>query len=327
MACEVLGLGGVMIDNVLMVSHEFLSTIPGEKGGMERIDYPTLKEILARSGVAPAVVPGGCSANIMKGLACFGRKAGMLGKIGKDPMGKFYINAMNERDVSLVMIESETPTAQLLALVTPDGERTFRTFQGASVEMGKSDLKKEFFAGVRLLHVEGYSLFNGDLAESAMKMAKEMGCKISFDLASFEIVRAFKPTIMHLLQNYIDIIFCNEFEARELTGLSEEKTSDFLAKLCEVSVVCMGKRGCFVHSGEEHFHFPAFVVDKPLDTTGAGDLFASGFLAGYLGNRPLQECALYGSLAGAAVIQVPGAEIPHEGWEQILGTIAAVAVG
>lgn len=212
--------------------------------------------------------------------------------------------------------QSTAPTAQVVCLITPDRERTLRSFLGASQEMKAEDLKPEQFENVKLVHIEGYSLLNESLTERAMELAKEAKAKISFDLASFEITQAYKDKIIYLLSHYVDILFANEAETKMLTGLSPEKGSDILKDICQTVIILQGSKGCWVARRETKFHHPAFSVQS-IDTTGAGDLFASGFLHGYLSQSSLQECARFGSLIGAAAVQYLGAEIPAEKWEEI----------
>jgi len=318
---DVLGVGGLIIDHILLVPDAFLEELGMEKGGWRSVDYPTLQEILQKSDKAPTTVPGGSAANSLKGLARLGQKVSMIGKIGNDTMGKFYSDAMQERGVRIQEIRSEEQTAELIALVTPDGQRSFCIFQGTSVTFSGKDLTPDHFTGIKLVHIEGYTLFNDDLTERAMALAKAAGAKVSFDLASFEIVRRFKEKIYHLLKEYVDIVFCNEDEAKMLTGHTEEETCQMLGSICEVAVVSLGSRGCYIQHEHELLYCPAFYVASPLDTTGAGDLFASGFLHGYLNNQPLHVAATYGARAGASVIQVSGGEIPEEGWREILHAI------
>ena len=314
---DVLGIGAPIIDCILPVTEGYLTTIPGEKGGMEPIDHETLERIVAGSGNQPTLVPGGSASNAIKGLSKFGEKCALMGKIGTDALGQLYTDTFEDWGIIPCFPESSSPTAQVLCMVTPDGERTMRSCLGASLEMHGDDLDPQAFEGVKLVHVEGYSMFNDALTERAMEYAKAAGAKISLDLASFEIVRTFKERYQGLLRDYVDILFANEDESHELTGLAEEDSCDALAELCEVSVVLMGKDGCWVRRGNDKVRCPAYCVE-PIDTTGAGDLFASGFLHGYLQNKSLQECAHYGALAGAAVVQVLGAEVPAERWPGIL---------
>lgn len=317
---SVLGIGGPILDQILPVTEEYLATIPGEKAGMEPVDYHTLQKIIENSGSKPISVPGGSSRNMINGMVRLGDACAFCGKIGNDSSGEEFIQLMKQRHIELLLARTDTPTAVVLSLVTPDGQRTFRTFLGASQEMRGQDLRPEYFNNVQLVHIEGYALYNDNLVETAMQYAQEAGAKISFDLASFEIVRKFKPKIVQLLGNYVDIVFANELEAAALTELNEEAACDFLAELCEVGIVLMGPLGCWVKRGNHKMHCPAYPV-KPIDTTGAGDLFASGFLHAYLQGFNLEECAHYGAIAGRAVVQVMGAEIPHQSWAEIFALL------
>ncbi len=316
MKYEIIGIGGPILDQLLPVPDDFLENVPGKKGGMEPISYEGLKNIVAHSGAQSHFVPGGSARNTLHGLSRFGEKCALVGMVGDDERGKIYRQLLEEQGIESLLVESKTPTAIVLSLVTPDGERTMRTFQGASTEIRGHHLKPHIFEGVKLVHLEGYTLFNEDLTETAMRLAQEAGAKVSFDLASFEIARNFKEHILYLLDRYVDLIFCNEEEAAALLDKHEEAACDALAEICEVSVVLMGSNGCFVRKGSHKLHCPAYPV-KPLDTTGAGDLFTSGFLHGYMRHYPIDICAHYGAIAGRAVVQVMGPVIPHDAWERI----------
>lgn len=316
MKYEIIGIGGPILDQLVRVTDAYLETVPGEKGGMEPVTYEQLERIVAASGSQSVFVPGGSARNTLHGLARFGEKCALVGMVGNDSRGKAYRKLLEEQGIVPLLLESPTPTAIVLSLVTPDGERTMRTFQGASVEIRGRHLDPRLFVGVKLVHLEGYALFNDDLVETAMRLAQEAGAKVSFDLASFEIVKAFRPHILYLLECYVDLIFCNEEEAKTLLGLKEEEACDRLAGLCEVAIVLMGRNGCWVRSGDQKKHCPAYPVE-PLDTTGAGDLFSSGFLHGYMRGYPIEICAHYGAIAGRAVVEVMGPVIPHEAWEEI----------
>ncbi len=313
---EIIGVGGPLLDQLIQVSEDYLATIPGKKGGMEPVSFEQLEAIVAGSGSESIFVPGGCARNTLHGLTRFGEKCALMGMVGNDQRGLLYRKLLEEQGIESLLIESDTPTAIVLSLVTPDGERTMRTFQGATVEIRGHHLDPDHFRGAKLVYLDGYTLFNEDLTETAMQLAKEAGAKVAFDLASFEIAERFNTHIFHLLEQYVDIIFCNEEEARTLFRQEGEEACLSLAKLCSVGVVLMGSKGCWVAQKKEKWHCPAYPVE-PLDTTGAGDLFASGFLHGYMRHYPLDICAHYGAIAGRAVVQVMGPVIPHEHWEEI----------
>lgn len=284
------------------------------------------------------IVPGGSCANTIKGLASFGEKCAFIGKIGKDSVGQLYKDSMRKRGVIPLMTDSmQSRTGEVICLITPNGERTMRAFLGASLQMNESDLLEQDFVGIKLLHIEGYSIYNLPLTLKAMQLAKQNASMVSFDLGSFELVRKFKPILLDLLRNYVDIVFANREEAKELISNNSnlnpvlqcqqqkdnednslpERCVDYLAGYCRVAVVMMGKDGCWVKSGNEKYKCPADVVANPIDTTGAGDLFASGFLHAYLQGYTLQQCARMGALTGKEVLFVMGAEVPIERFKKI----------
>lgn len=313
---EVLGIGNPVMDLILFISEAYLSSLFGAKRGMEIVDQETLQAIINNSHSIPQYIAGGSAANAIIGLAHFGEKCAITGMIGEDKYAQIYLKHLDQLKIVPLYFYCPIPTAQAACLVTPDGERTCRTFLGASQKMTGDLLPPSFFEGAKLVHVEGYSLLNEGLTERGMELAKQVGAKVSFDLASLEIASRFRKRILSLIPHYVDILFANEDETRALTGLEPESGCIALKELCEIAVVSIGKNGCFVGHGAHCNHYPAFPV-KPLDTTGAGDLFASGFLHGYLQGKELSECARYGALCGAEVVQVLGAEIPPEGWQRI----------
>lgn len=314
---EVLGVGAPLLDHLLQVDEAYLETVPGEKHGMETVEYPAMVQIIEGSHTVPKQIAGGSCANAIKGLASLGQKCAMTGKIGKDAIGEKVHRDLLDQGITPLLHYSSTPTGHVTCLITPDGKRTCRAYLGASQEMGPDDLKADHFSPTKLVHIEGYTLLCSGLTHRAMELAKEAGAKISFDLGSFEIVESYRNLVMDLVSEYVDILFANEDETLALTGEDPQDGCEILKTLTEVAVVMIGKKGCWVGHGSETFHVPGYPIDQPIDTTGAGDLFASGFLHGYLEGRPLAECAKYGALTGNAVVQVVGAEIPESMWADI----------
>lgn len=314
--CEVLGIGAPIIDYIIVVKEDFLAQVPGEKGGMVLVDYETLTAIIENNGSQPYIIAGGSGANTIKGLAHFGHQCGLIGKIGDDETGRKFLESMKALNIIPYLCHTSTPTAQVVCLVTPDSERTMRSFLGASKEMSADDLDPKVFEGVRLVHIEGHSLHNGELTHRAMELAKSCGAKVSFDLGSYEVVLAHKQKIIPLLAQYVDVVFANADEVHALFQLGSSKGCEVLNELCGIAVVLLGNEGCLVGTGSSQIHCPAMPVEA-VDSTGAGDLFASGFLHGYLRGLSYEECARCGALAGAAVVQVLGADIPLAMWAEI----------
>lgn len=313
---EILGVGNPFLDHLLQVNKEYLETIPGEKYGMELISYDEMIKIIEKSGSVPKLVAGGSCANAIKGLASLGKKCALTGKIGTDSNGEKVIEDLQDLGVTPLLHYSSTPTAHVTCLITPDGKRTCRAYLGAAAEITPEDLVPRHFDDVSLVHIEGYSLLYPGLTKRAMELAKECGALISFDLGSFEVVETYKPFVKELINEYVDITFANEGETLALTGQHPEEGIETIQEISSVAVVMIGKEGCWVADGSGKKKCPAFPVE-PVDTTGAGDLFACGFLHGYLSGKDLEECARWGAITGRAVVQVIGAEIPQPQWPKI----------
>ncbi|MEC7840446.1 MAG: adenosine kinase [Chlamydiota bacterium] len=313
---DILGIGAPIVDHIIRVSEDFIQQLDGGKGGMVMIDHDTLSKLLADLGGEASLIAGGSCSNTIKGLTRFGNRCALWGKVGKDPSRLVFTESLKEQGVTPLMLTSDTPTGHAVCLITPDGERTMRTYFGASLEMTDKDLDPSIFNDIKHLHLEGYNFFKENLVEESIKLAKSAGATISLDLASYEIVNMFKDRIIDILKNGVDIVIANADEAWSLTGLPPEASCHTLKDLCDTAVVLFGEGGCWVGQDNEVIHGAAFPTE-PVDTTGAGDLFASGFIHGYLQNLPLPECARLGNLAGSAVVQVLGAEIPPVAWEHI----------
>lgn len=315
--CEVLGVGTPILDLFIHVDHAFLELIEGEKGGAKTVDYETFCQILKESNQNPLYAMGGSAANTIKGLANLGRKCAFAGKIGNDDAGKVFLKEMALLNITPHLLQTNIPTAQVVSLISPDRERTMRSFLGSHNELQPENIQPEVIKNASLVHIEGYLLSYGSVVETVMKLAKGAGAKISFNLGSFEITNYHKKLIIDLVAKYVDILFVNEMEGRALTHLDPEKGCDLLKDLCETAVVTMGKEGCWAGRGTEKAFEPAYLVDNVVDTTGAGDLYASGFLHGYLSQKSLSECARSGNLVAAGVLHNYGVSITPEKWQEI----------
>jgi sugar/nucleoside kinase (ribokinase family) len=313
---EVSGIGSPMLDHLLYISEEYLEKIPGEKWGMEVVNFDTILKIIEESNAVPEQVAGGSCSNTIKGLASLGHSCRVTGKIGQDSIGERVKEHMQNLNIDTAYLYSSTPTAHVACLITPDGKRTLRCYMGACSEMTPEDLDPKLFEGIKVVHFEGYSLLCPGLTIRGMELAKKAGAAISFDMGSFEMVKNFRDIILGLLGEYVDIVFVNQDEIQALVNNGPEEGCRILSELCGIAVVMLGEDGSLVGYDKKIEKCPAFPV-KPTDTTGAGDLFASGFLHGYLLGLPPNLCALYGAITGSAVVQVVGAEIPPETWPKI----------
>lgn len=303
------------MDYLISVSEEELSSLQLSKGDWREMEAESLKEFLFKHPNAHEFT-GDCAANTIKGLAALGMSCGLTGRVGDDELGAQVRRVFNELKVTTLFSEAAQSTDCLAALITPDGERSFCGSFLAQHGISETDLLQEHFKGVKLVHMEGYQLANGAYLEKAMEMSKESGAKISFDLGNPNIARSYRERIFALLEKYTDILFLNESEAFALTQLPPDKSALFLKNVCPLVVIKVGAKGCWVCSDEGLFHSSGFPT-QVVDTTGAGDVFASAFLYAYLNGYPLRSCAEIGNRAGSAATERFGAELSLAKWEEI----------
>ena len=315
-----LGVGSPLLDILVQVEEPFLKTIPGEKGGMLMVDADFQQSVLDRLPGNPRRVPGGSAGNTVFALARLGLDVAMFGKLGDDANGDFYRARFRElggSDAEFVTT-GEAPTGTCLSLITPDAERTMRSSLAASLLLRIDEAEKVDFSAYDWVYIEGYMFYSAVLP-TVMRRAKAAGCRIGLDLASFEVVRDFREDLPDILRNYVDIVLANEEEAAALfDGLTTEEQLDRLASWCDIAAIKLGRRGALIRRGNETAKVPAQLVEEPVDTTAAGDLWAAGFLYGVLRERPLMEAAWYGSLISSEV----GSELPEPAWNEIKGKIA-----
>ncbi len=317
---KIIGVGSPIVDSLARVSEEFLKGIEGAKGGMELVDTETMGQLLAKLEAEVVEAAGGSAGNTIFTLARLGLHATFLGKIGNDAGAEFYKSRFTELggDPSRFK-DGDVPNGRCLSLVTPDSERTMRTDLGAAMTLSPQEISADDFRDCEHAHLEGYLLFNRALMKKVLDSAKEAGCTISIDLASFEVVNATKDILPGILANYVDILFANEEEANAFTG----KGTDFegmareLGLYCDTAVVKVGKDGSYICRNGKVTAVEPVHVDNVVDTTGAGDLWAAGFLYGRLTNREVRDCGRFGSLLGAEVVQVMGAAIPDDRWKMV----------
>jgi sugar/nucleoside kinase (ribokinase family) len=201
-------------------------------------------------------------------------------------------------------------------LVTADGERTFATCLGAAAELCADDIKSELFKGWDIFYVEGYLVANPTMLRKAVETAKAQGMTIAIDMASYNVVEENRDFLLELINDYMDIVFANEKEAFALTGLEPEAALHYLAERCQIAVVKVGPKGAFIQKGNDVFTVPPMEANV-VDTTGAGDMWAAGFLAGMVKGEPLHKCGLMGAIVAKNIIEVVGAKMDDERWENI----------
>ncbi|MCP3967746.1 MAG: adenosine kinase [Lentisphaerae bacterium] len=316
---KIMGAGSPIVDLLVNVEDRFLDTIEAEKGGMVLVDSSGMDQLLAQVPVAPSIAPGGSAGNTIFGIAKLGMEASFLGKLSDDENGKYYSNKLVELGGSdkAFHILPGTATGRCLSMVTPDSERTMRTDLGAASTLSAEDITDADFEGIDHVHIEGYLLYLEGVTEKILATAKKHGCTVSLDLATFELIRMKRDVLPQLLKDYVDVVFANEDEAGEFVGeKSPEEQAEALFEMCPVAAVKLGEKGCCLRDKTGIYRVDANLV-KPVDTTAAGDLWASGFLYGWLNDCPLETCGKFGSVTAAEVVQVMGSQITEANWLKI----------
>ena len=321
----ILGIGSALTDILTQIEDEnILSQLNLPKGSMTYVDAATSVEIgESLKPYGQQMAAGGSAANTISGLAQLGIEAGFLSKIGRDDIGQFFENEMTATRVKPVMLKSDTPSGRVQAIVLPDGERTFATCLGASAELCADDITPELFDGWDIFYVEGYLVANPSMLDKALATAKAQGMTIAIDMASYNVVDENRDYLLKIIENYIDIVFANEAEAKALTGLEPEAALHHIANLCKIAVVKVGAKGAYIQQGTEIVKIEPIKANV-IDTTGAGDLWAAGFLAGYVKGASLQHCGQMGAIVAANIIEVMGAKMNEDRWTKIHEAIGKI---
>ena len=309
---DVLCIGNAIVDVIARVEEDFVSRHGLVKGSMNLIDEARAEDLYAAMGQATEV-SGGSAGNTAAGVASLGGKAAYFGKVKDDQLGAIFRHDMRAQGVTY-----DTPpaldgpaTARSFILVTPDSERTMNTYLGACVNFTAKDVDRKTVEAAQVTYMEGY-LWDRPEAKEAFKLAARVARganrKTSITLSDSFCVERHRESFLDLIRNDIDIVFANEAETKSLYQTQNfDSAMKAIAKDCPVAVLTRSEKGCIVVRGEEVHVIPAYPVSTVVDVTGAGDLFAAGFLRGFTSGKTLPEAARLGSVAAAEVISHIGA--------------------
>ena len=314
---SILGIGNALTDILAVFPDDsMLREYHLPPGSMQHVDLETGDRIwskLKEFGVK--YVPGGSAANTITCTSIFGMPSSFIGKIGDDELGHLYKSALEQYGVKTTLLNGTKGSGRAMCFITgANAERTFADYMGAALELVPEDLKPEYFKGYDYFHIEGYLVQNQDLIRRAVQMAKEAGCKISIDMASYNVVESNEAFFHNLVDRYVDIVFANESEARAFTKMEPREALDSLAAQCEIAIVKVGKNGSMVKQGDEYHFIEAWPADT-IDATGAGDTYAAGFLYAHSLGMPLKVCGEVGSIIAAKVVEVIGTKIDVPRWK------------
>lgn len=318
-SARITGIGSVLVDLLINEKDEFLESIGKEKGGMTLVENnQEIEDILRKTDTEANIVAGGAACNTIVGVAKLGGDAKFIGMRGRDEYGDDYEDQLLKNNVILDIFLSDMPTGKVLSIITEDAQRSMFTFLGASSGLDPEKIISDMFKDTKIAVIEGYLLFNRDLMLAALRAAKEAKALITLDLASFEVVNASKDILDDIILKYVDILIANEDEAEAFTGLTDEMQAlEKMSKNVEYAVLKVGGKGSFISHKGKVIKIDPLKGANAIDTTGAGDLWAAGFLFGLAHGYSIEQSGKIASACGYEVVQVIGAQIPEHGWKRI----------
>ena len=308
---DVTFIGNAIVDILAQTTDEILKKLQIQKGVMQLIDKDTSDNLL-KNIKDPKIISGGSAANTAVGFSLFGGKSAFIGQTGSDEFGDLFSNDINnsgvyfEKNISKVLDQ----TSKSIILVTPDAERSMNTFLGASVNFNLNNINEDIINNSKLIYIEGY-LFDQIDAKKAIyhccRLAKSKSIKIALSLSDLFCVDRHRDEFLELILEFVDVIFANE---SEITSLFRSNLQDSITKIknyVEIGAITLGAKGSIVFKKQNQYNVKPSNVKKIVDTTGAGDLFASGFLFGLIKELPIEECGTIGSKAAGEIIAYYGA--------------------
>ncbi|MBE6202146.1 MAG: adenosine kinase [Rikenellaceae bacterium] len=324
---RVIGIGNALTDMLVNLSNDaVLTEYQLAKGSMSLVDSQ-LQTAVSKSvaGCPYSLSLGGSAGNTIRAMARLGCDVAFIGKVGEDNTGEFYEQALRNIGVEPYMLRSEERSGKCVALVSPDGERTFVTHLGAAADLHAEDIDGAIFDDYDCLYVEGYLVQDHDLIRSTVEKAKHHGLKVAIDLASFNVVEENCDFLRDIVAKYVDILFANEDEARAFTGEQEPLNAlNAISRMCELAVVKIGMKGALIKRGDEVVHVGIMAAAKRVDTTGAGDFYAAGFMAGLCEGLSLRQCGTIGAITAGKVIEVVGTTFGEDAWREIFSLVERV---
>ncbi|MBP5210742.1 MAG: adenosine kinase, partial [Bacteroidales bacterium] len=294
---SILGIGNALTDILaILPDNELLQRFNLPVGSMQHVDAETGNKMwdeLKNYGIK--YVAGGSAANTISTCAIFGMPAGFIGKVGVDEIGSLFKSDQKQNGIDSMVLRGKAPSGRSMIFISGENaERTFATYLGAALELIPEDLNPDDFDGYDMFHIEGYLVQNQRLVRKAVEIAHSKKMLISIDLASYNIVESNEAFLHDIVHNYVDIVFANESEATTYALTDDPKEAlDRIAEDCSIAVVKLGKEGSMVKSGDKCFFIEPYPA-KAIDATGAGDLYAGGFLYALSEGMPLDVCGKVG---------------------------------
>jgi len=309
---DVLGIGSSIVDILVNCEDDFLESLNAHKGTMHLVDEVKILN-LTMSIKNSESVSGGSVANTMVGLASFGADPAFIGKTNNDDLGHFFSDNIKSQGVfyETIPLDKGLPTARCIVLVTPDAERTMFTYLGASSALSSQDMSEDLICSSKVLYIEGYQWDILNAREGiirASQIARTNGTKISLSLSDPFVVDRHRVSLLSFIEEFVDILFANEAEIMSLYFTkSLDSAIPKLQSNVDLASITFGEKGSYTIDKNSCLFTPAIIVEHPIDTTGAGDMYAAGFLYGYVNQKKNKTCAQLGNLAASEIIKHIGA--------------------
>ena len=319
---DVVGIGNAIVDVLINSSNEFLEDNSLVKGGMTLINENTANKLYKerKNGLE---ISGGSAANTMVGISQLGAQAAFIGRVKKDSLGESFSKDLCSSGTvfNTPAINQGPSTARCLIYITPDAQRTMCTYLGASIFLDPQDLDFSLIKKAKILYLEGYLWDNPNAKKAFVSAALEAinsGAKVALSLSDFLCIERHRESFKELINNYIDILFANEDELLALYETSDlEFAKKEVRKQCNLVALTKGKEGSLIIAKTKEYVINSYNFGKTIDTTGAGDLYASGFLYGYINNYDLLTCGRIGSVCAGHIVTVLGSK-PKESLKVLL---------
>jgi len=304
---DLVGIGNAIVDIIVNVEDKFLEINNLQKGSMNLIDINGSKDILDRCNILKKV-SGGSAANTVVALANLGNNVEFIGRVKDDGFGRFFASDIKASGTIFEMkpVISLEESAHSIILITPDAQRTMCTYLGASVEFDKQNINFKSIQKSKYLYLEGY-LWDAEKAKlaflEAAKIAKESNTEIILSLSDSFCVERHRESFLKLIKNFVDILFCNESELRSLFEKDDlDNCIEDVKSICKLSVITLGKKGSLIINNESIQGIKPYIFGEIIDTTGAGDIYAGGFIHGLINGYSLKNCGIFGSICAGHII-------------------------
>lgn len=327
---SVIGMGNALTDILInLKTDEVLERFSLPRGSMNLVDSDRQRRIGEYvAGMPRTLSLGGSASNTIQAMARMGVRTGYVGKVGRDTTGDFFEQALVNLGIEPHILRGNERSGRCVSLVSADGERTMCTFLGAALEMRDDELNESLFDGYDCLYIEGYLVQDHELIGRAVRLAKACGLTVALDLASFNIVDENLGFLNELTDGYVDVLFANEQEAFSFTGERNPlEALDKISRKCPLAVVKVGTQGAYIKHRGKVDHVGIMAEAKRVDTTGAGDFYAAGFLVGLTRGLSMVQCGTIGAIAAGRVIEVTGTTLADETWTEIDRLIRRVEAG